>query len=87
MGIWAPASIGDYLAGPSHVLPTAGTARFSGALTVDDFQKRMHIIDVSKSGFDAVLGSVDRLATAEGLWAHAASVRERERWAEQGVIS
>lgn len=87
VGIWAPASIGDYLAGPSHVLPTAGTARFSGALTVDDFQKRMHIIDVSKSGFDAVLGSVDRLATAEGLWAHAASVRERERWAEQGVIS
>jgi histidinol dehydrogenase len=87
VGMWAPASIGDYLAGPSHVLPTAGTARFSGALTVDDFQKRMHIIDVSKSGFDAVLGSVDRLATAEGLWAHAASVRERERWAEQGVIS
>jgi histidinol dehydrogenase len=87
MGIWGPASIGDYLAGPSHVLPTAGTARFSGALTVNDFQKRMHIIDVSKPGFDAVLGAVDRLATAEGLWAHAASVRERERWAEQGVIS
>jgi histidinol dehydrogenase len=87
IGIWAPASIGDYLAGPSHVLPTAGTARFSGALTVNDFQKRMHIIDVSKPGFDAVLGAVDRLATAEGLWAHAASVRERERWAEQGVIS
>ncbi len=87
MGIWGTASIGDYLAGPSHVLPTAGTARFSGALTVNDFQKRMHIIDVSKPGFDAVLGAVDRLATAEGLWAHAASVRERERWAEQGVIS
>jgi histidinol dehydrogenase len=86
-GIWGPASIGDYLAGPSHVLPTAGTARFSGALTVNDFQKQMHIIDVSKPGFDAVRGSVDRLATAEGLWAHAASVRERERWAEQGVIS
>jgi histidinol dehydrogenase len=87
IGIWGPASIGDYVAGPSHVLPTAGTARFSGALTVNDFQKRMHIIDVSKPGVDAVLGVVDRLATAEGLWAHAASVRERERWAEQGVIS
>ena len=87
VGLWGPASIGDYLAGPSHVLPTSGTARFSGALTVNDFQKRMHIIDVSKTGFDAVLESVDALATAEGLWAHAASVRERERWAEHGVIS
>ena len=87
VGIWASASIGDYLAGPSHVLPTSGTARFSGALTVDDFQKRMHIIDVSKPGFDAALNSVNRLATAEGLWAHAASVTERERWATDGVIS
>ena len=87
VGIWGSASIGDYLAGPSHVLPTSGTARFSGALTVDDFQKRMHIIDVSKPGFDAALNSVNRLATAEGLWAHAASVRERERWATDGVIS
>ena len=48
IGNWAPASIGDYVAGPSHVLPTAGTARFSGALTVDDFQKRMHVIEVSR---------------------------------------
>ena len=87
VGVWGSASIGDYLAGPSHVLPTSGTARFSGALTVDDFQKRMHIIDVSKPGFDAALNSVNRLATAEGLWAHAVSVRERERWATDGVIS
>ncbi|MFL2987403.1 MAG: histidinol dehydrogenase [Candidatus Poriferisodalaceae bacterium] len=85
LGNWGPASIGDYLAGPSHVLPTAGTARFSGALTVDDFQKRMHVVEVSKSGFDAVADAVDRLAQAEGLWAHAASVRERERWAEEGL--
>jgi len=85
VGNWGPASIGDYVAGPSHVLPTAGTARFSGALTVDDFQKRMHVVEVSKSGFDAVIDAVDRLAQAEGLWAHAASVRERERWAEEGL--
>lgn len=85
MGQWGPASIGDYVAGPSHVLPTAGTARFSGALTVDDFQKRMHVIDVSKQGFDAVADAVVGLAEAEGLWAHAASVSERERWARDGV--
>jgi histidinol dehydrogenase len=85
VGQWGPASIGDYVAGPSHVLPTAGTARFSGALTVDDFQKRMHIVDVSKAGFDAVRESVAALATAEGLWAHGASVSERERWAIAGI--
>ncbi len=85
VGNWAPASIGDYVAGPSHVLPTAGTARFSGALTVDDFQKRMHVIEVSKDGFDAVALAVSELAQAEGLWAHAASVRERERWANEGI--
>lgn len=85
LGQWAPASIGDYVAGPSHVLPTAGTARFSGALTVDDFQKRMHVVDVSKTGFDAVADAVAGLAGAEGLWAHGASVSERERWASEGV--
>ncbi len=85
LGPWGPASIGDYVAGPSHVLPTAGTARFSGALTVDDFQKRMHVVEVSKQGFDEVRDAVAALATAEGLWAHAASVSERERWAAEGL--
>ena len=85
IGNWAPASIGDYVAGPSHVLPTAGTARFSGALTVDDFQKRMHVIEVTKEGFDTVGSAVSEIAEAEGLWAHAASVRERERWANEGI--
>ena len=85
LGPWGPASIGDYVAGPSHVLPTAGTARFSGALTVDDFQKRMHVVEVSKEGFDEVRDAVAALATAEGLWAHAASVSERERWAAEGL--
>jgi histidinol dehydrogenase len=85
VGEWGPASIGDYVAGPSHVLPTAGTARFSGALTVDDFQKRMHIVTVSKPGFDAVRDAVAELATAEGLWAHGASVSQRERWATEGI--
>ena len=85
VGPWAPASIGDYVAGPSHVLPTAGTARFSGALTVEDFQKRMHIVEVSEAGFDAVADAVVGLAEAEGLWAHAASVSRRRAWADGGV--
>ena len=46
-GEWSPASLGDYLAGPSHVLPTAGTARFAGALTVNDFIRDMHVITLS----------------------------------------
>ncbi|NOX31525.1 MAG: histidinol dehydrogenase, partial [Actinobacteria bacterium] len=85
VGEWGSASIGDYVAGPSHVLPTAGTARFAGALTVDDFQKRMHVINVSKAGFDGVKDVVANLATVEGLWAHAASVSERELWAREGL--
>jgi len=85
IGNWAPASIGDYVAGPSHVLPTSGTARFSGALGVADFQKKMHIVEVSKDGFDELRGVVAELAVAEGLWAHGVSVSERERWANGGV--
>jgi len=85
VGEWGSASIGDYVAGPSHVLPTAGTARFAGALSVGDFQKRMHVINVSKAGFDCVKDVVANLATVEGLWAHAASVSERELWAREGL--
>ncbi|WP_419841049.1 histidinol dehydrogenase [Candidatus Poriferisodalis sp.] len=85
LGPWAPASLGDYVAGPSHVLPTAGTARFAGALTTDDFTKRMHVIDVSESGFDLLAPAVAELAQAEGLWAHAASVSRRKEWSTSGV--
>ncbi len=76
-GPLAPASIGDYLAGPSHVLPTHGTARFSGALSVDDFVKQLHVIDVDRAGFEAVADHVEVLATAEGFDAHAESIRRR----------
>lgn len=76
-GPWAPASVGDYLAGPSHVLPTAGTARFSSALTVRDFVKEMHVITVSEQALAAVAPHVAALATAEGLTAHAESVTRR----------
>ena len=85
VGPWAPASVGDYVAGPSHVLPTAGTARFAGALTTDDFTKRMHVIDVSEAGFDLLAPAVAELAEAEGLWAHAASVSRRKEWSTSGI--
>ena len=77
VGPLAPASLGDYIAGPSHVLPTHGTARFSGALSTDDFVKHFHVIDVSRPGFDAVADHVEVLATAEGFEAHAQSIRLR----------
>ena len=76
-GPLAPASIGDYVAGPSHVLPTFGSARFSSALTVADFTKDHHVISVDRSGLDRLGPHVVALAEAEGLDAHAESIRLR----------
>lgn len=79
IGPLAPASIGDYVAGPSHVLPTFGSARYGSALTVSDFTKQVHIIEVDREGFDAAASVVSVLADAEGFAAHAESVRLRTR--------
>jgi histidinol dehydrogenase len=76
-GPLAPASIGDYVAGPNHVLPTYGSARFSGALRVDDFCKHVHAVLVGPEGLAEVAGHVEALAGYEGLPAHAESVRIR----------
>ncbi len=76
-GPLSPASVGDYVAGPSHVLPTNGTARFAGALTVADFCKDIHVITLDQTALDGVAGAVATLAEAEGLVAHAESVRLR----------
>ncbi|MGA0237543.1 MAG: histidinol dehydrogenase [Acidimicrobiales bacterium] len=76
-GAYAPASIGDYAAGPSHVLPTSGTARFASALTVRDFMKDLHVVRADREGFEALAETVEVLAGAEGLDAHAASIRLR----------
>jgi histidinol dehydrogenase len=78
-GPWAPASMGDYVAGPSHVLPTHGSARFAGALTADDYTKPVHVIDVDRDAFERLGPVVVTLAEAEGLDAHAESIRLRER--------
>lgn len=76
-GPHTPASLGDYLAGPNHVLPTFGSARFSGALRVDDFLKHIHVVDTDAAGLAAVAPHVEALARYEGLDAHAESVRLR----------
>jgi len=76
-GPWSPASLGDYVAGPSHVLPTAGTARFSGALRVADFTKEVHVVSADREALERLAPHVAALAGAEGLDAHAASVRTR----------
>ncbi|MHB8244894.1 MAG: histidinol dehydrogenase [Acidimicrobiales bacterium] len=78
LGPWSPASLGDYLAGPSHVLPTFRSARFSSALGVDDFVRRVHVIEASPEGLRSAAPHVVSIASAEGLPAHAESVRVRE---------
>ncbi|MBW3669803.1 MAG: histidinol dehydrogenase, partial [Actinobacteria bacterium] len=79
VGPYSPASVGDYLAGPSHVLPTYGSARFGGALRVDDFCKYVHVVSLDESTLARVAPHVAAIAEAEGLAAHAESVRIR--WA------
>ena len=76
-GPWSPASLGDYVAGPSHVLPTAGTARFSGALSVADFTKEVHVVTADEGALRRLAPHVEALANAEGLDAHARSMRIR----------
>jgi histidinol dehydrogenase len=78
-GMYAPASVGDYLAGPSHVLPTYGSARFSSALGVADFQKLLHVVSLDASTLAKLSPHVAAIADAEGLVTHADSVRIRER--------
>jgi histidinol dehydrogenase len=76
-GPWSPASVGDYLAGPNHVLPTNGSARFAGALRVDDFRKHVHVVTLDRDALARVAPHVIALAEAEGLVTHAESVRAR----------
>ncbi|MDA8071240.1 MAG: histidinol dehydrogenase [Actinomycetota bacterium] len=77
LGRLAPASVGDYLAGPNHVLPTARTARFASALRVDDFCTHIHAVEIDHQALTDLGPSVVTLAAAEGLSAHADSVSMR----------
>jgi len=77
LGAYSPEAIGDYLAGPNHVLPTTGTAKFSSGLSVFDFIKRQSIIKITKSGIERLGSSVINLAEYENLQGHANSVKIR----------
>ena len=77
-GPYTPEAVGDYLAGPNHVLPTGRTARFSSALGVYDFVKRTSLLRYSEAAFSAVADSVAVLAEAEGLGGHARSALIRK---------
>ncbi len=77
LGPYSPASLGDYIAGPSHVLPTFRSARYSSALGVEDFVRRVHVISADRDGLEKVATHVAAIAEAEGLEAHALSVTLR----------
>jgi len=79
LGRWSSEAIGDYCAGPNHVLPTGGTARFSSPLGVYDFQKRTSLIGVSREGAQRLGRLAATLAEGEGLYAHARSAAARIR--------
>ena len=77
MGPYSPVAAGDYIAGPNHVLPTSGTARFSSPLTVYDFLKRQSILGYTKPALNKVRKQAELLANLEGLDAHARSISIR----------
>jgi len=76
-GDYSPQAAGDYAAGPNHVLPTGGVARFRGGLSVFDFVKTISVQQLSRDGLDRIGAAVITLAEAEGLKAHAESIRVR----------
>lgn len=77
IGPYAPASVGDYAAGPSHVLPTGGTARFFSGIGIRDFIKVSHVIGYSKKALEAARDQIEQLAMIEGLPKHWESVQVR----------
>jgi histidinol dehydrogenase len=74
VGEFTPVALGDYAAGPSHVLPTGGTARFASGLSANDFLRRSSVVSFTREGLVALADDVRRLAHKEGLTGHAASV-------------
>lgn len=77
LGEGSPEAIGDYTAGPSHVMPTSGTARFSSPLGVDDFLKRISVVSIDQENLQALASAAEVLALAEGLSAHAGAAARR----------
>ena len=77
LGSYSSEPLGDYFAGPNHILPTNGTARFFSPLGVDDFVKKSSIISYSKEALKAVHKDIELFAMSEGLTAHANSIAVR----------
>ena len=77
LGNYTPVALGDYAAGPSHVLPTSGTARFASGLSANDFLRTNSILHFNREGMMRLAGDVQVLATKEGLTAHRESVTRR----------
>ena len=79
IGEYAPEALGDYAAGPNHILPTGGAARFSSAMSVADFVKRSNLLGYSRRALDGLTDAVVTLARAEGLAGHAAAMEVRRK--------
>ncbi|OQB10049.1 MAG: Histidinol dehydrogenase [Candidatus Omnitrophica bacterium ADurb.Bin205] len=77
LGPYSPTAVGDYVAGPSHVLPTGGSARFFSGLSVSDFLKSNHIISYSKKSLEKMKEPLEKIASIEGLTKHLDSVKAR----------
>ena len=77
VGKFSPEAMGDYIAGPNHVLPTSGSAKFSSGLSVNDFLKRHSLIKITKTGIERLGPSVINLAQHENLEGHAKSIKFR----------
>jgi len=77
IGRYTPVAVGDYVAGPSHTLPTAGTARWASGLTANDFLRSMSVVEYTREALAADADDIYRMADVEGLTAHAESVRKR----------
>jgi histidinol dehydrogenase len=85
LGPWSAVALGDYIAGPSHVLPTGGTARRLSGLSASDFTRTMNVIKYTREGLEADAADATALASAEGLGNHARSVEIRRTFEAPGV--
>ena len=77
LGPYSPVAVGDYAAGPSHVLPTGGSARFFSGLGAQDFYKCSHVLSYTKSALEEIRGPLEKIAQIEGLKKHLDSVKVR----------
>ncbi|MCM1566216.1 MAG: histidinol dehydrogenase [Dehalobacter sp.] len=80
LGRYTPEPVGDYFAGPNHILPTGGTARFYSVLSVDTFVKRISVINYSEEALQRDAAQIAYLARKEGLEAHARAIEVRQKW-------